>query len=211
MVDRPQRFSENPDTREFVFTDPTEALLNAAIATFPIEPEFGELNYVALSERREEEYLEVCRKNYIIPHTRLELVYRNHGGFYDARVVEMEKSGTINPSTDIMARKQRSMMLFFGGRMSNIKIETDGKGLSEFNNYIRPHLYDSRYQVQSVRFAVNTYSTRDNMASAGGTYMDTGVEMSRKEIHLQIGECSDEQKEQLVSWYHNLKEKFVEV
>src|SRR5258708_30207939 len=206
MVDRPHPFSEIPDERDFVIENPTSETLHSAIATFPMELEIGEINLVALRDRREDDYLFVCKRDNIAPHTKLQLDYSGYN-YYDARVINMETSRAIDVDMEIEGRKQRAMMLMLGARLSNIKIDTMWRGFAEFNKSIRHSLYEYQYQILSAYFAVTTHSTRDNFTSMGGTFMSTGVEMSDKSLRLVFGECSPEQREQLVEWFEKIREK----
>lgn len=207
-IDRP-RFPDIPDNQDRIIENPSQELLHHAVATFPLEPEIGEINLVAIGTRDENKYLEICKMNRIAPHTKLELEYNAHG-YYNAKQVDMETTNARDLVMAMKAQKQRTTMLLFGAQSSDIKVDTMGKGLAEFNLSIRPTLHDIGYQIHKAILAVATYETRDDGLSMGGTNISTGVELSSNSIRLQFGICTEEQRQKLIDWFDKVKQEHLQ-
>jgi len=145
---------------------------------------------------------EILGRKKTVPHLKLELTYNDALNVFESRIEG--HSSYPNENREMISGETSAFL--DSVKPTEIKVYTHGeKGLDNFNITHRIYLQSMGYEISDAQLAVTT--RRASEMSGGGYYLDTGVTLSPYQVSLQIGRCTDEQKEQLIDWFDGLKKE----
>ena len=198
---------------------PSQELLKKTIETFPIIPNFGNVEFIAngivLSSGApggttgEEVYIAECNKNGVIPFSFLGFEYSESSRSFVTKATF--RGGSVIPDNEKSLRS-----LLKGGKIYQIHADIDAhygsrRSFDDFREKFMPLLLENGYAIRNIDLWL-TYFTGSGYNE--GIYRDTTLNYNgrpdKNKLFVARGHrISEENEKKVVSWFEGLKKELV--